>query len=185
MFWSKFFVPCTLSAVQSWTFRTKAPSAKTKLNLAGPQCFCLTNGSYNYAVLTNILIFLVKIFSNFESFVIFFFFFSANSERTRKQQSSLKPPTSCLTPLNHTTCGTILHAGLRSAAGVCRIMGEKYNAFLVHSYLTTFSFCRWTQSSHTPGQTTKSETSARSLVEFCELVDFLLDIVSLVSKIYT
>ncbi|XP_052002729.1 protein dopey-1 isoform X3 [Xyrauchen texanus] len=39
--------------------------------------------------------------------------------------------------------------------------------------------CRWTQSSHVPGQTMNSETSARSLVEFCELVDFLLDIVSL------
>lgn len=170
----------------SWTFRTKAPSAKTKLSLAGPYCFCLTNGSYNYAVLTNISIFSVSIFSIFK-FSIFcvVFIFPANSERTRKQQSSLKPPTSCLTPLNHTTCGTILHAGLRSAAGVCKIMGEKYNAFLVHSYLTSFSFCRWTQSSHTPGQTMKSETPARSLVEFCELVDFLLDIVSLVSKLYT
>uniref|UniRef100_A0A671RTL5 Protein dopey-1-like n=1 Tax=Sinocyclocheilus anshuiensis TaxID=1608454 RepID=A0A671RTL5_9TELE len=34
-------------------------------------------------------------------------------------------------------------------------------------------------SSHNPGKTMSSETSARSLVEFCELVDFLLDIVSL------
>nr|XP_055066452.1 protein dopey-1 isoform X3 [Misgurnus anguillicaudatus] len=39
--------------------------------------------------------------------------------------------------------------------------------------------CRWTQSSQVPGKNVKSETSARSLVEFCELVDFLLDIVSL------
>lgn len=44
-------------------------------------------------------------------------------------------------------------------------------------------FFRWTQSSHTPGQSLSSETSARSLVEFCELVDFLLDIVSLVGKL--
>ncbi|XP_052002728.1 protein dopey-1 isoform X2 [Xyrauchen texanus] len=42
--------------------------------------------------------------------------------------------------------------------------------------------CRWTQSSHVPGQTMNSETSARSLVEFCELVDFLLDIVSLPTR---
>lgn len=42
--------------------------------------------------------------------------------------------------------------------------------------------CRWTQSSHTPGQSLSSETSARSLVEFCELVDFLLDIVSLPTR---
>uniref|UniRef100_A0A8C0Y9X6 DOP1 leucine zipper like protein A n=1 Tax=Cyprinus carpio carpio TaxID=630221 RepID=A0A8C0Y9X6_CYPCA len=34
-------------------------------------------------------------------------------------------------------------------------------------------------SSHNPGKIMSSETSARSLVEFCELVDFLLDIVSL------
>ncbi|XP_051999915.1 protein dopey-1-like isoform X1 [Xyrauchen texanus] len=42
--------------------------------------------------------------------------------------------------------------------------------------------CRWTQSSHAPGQTLSSDTSARSLVEFCELVDFLLDIVSLPTR---
>ncbi len=53
------------------------------------------------------------------------------------------------------------------------------------SYLTSFCFCRWTQSSHNSGKTMSSETSARSLVEFCELVDFLLDIVSLVGKLYT
>uniref|UniRef100_A0A671RT25 Protein dopey-1-like n=1 Tax=Sinocyclocheilus anshuiensis TaxID=1608454 RepID=A0A671RT25_9TELE len=37
-------------------------------------------------------------------------------------------------------------------------------------------------SSHNPGKTMSSETSARSLVEFCELVDFLLDIVSLPTR---
>ncbi|XP_056618068.1 protein dopey-1 isoform X2 [Triplophysa dalaica] len=42
--------------------------------------------------------------------------------------------------------------------------------------------CRWTQSSHFPGHTVSSEMSARSLVEFCELVDFLLDIVSLPTR---
>lgn len=46
-----------------------------------------------------------------------------------------------------------------------------------------FSF-RWTQSSHFPGHTVSSEMSARSLVEFCELVDFLLDIVSLVGNLW-
>lgn len=68
---------------------------------------------------------------------------------------------------------------------MCRVMGEKYNAFFVHSCLTSFSFYRWTQNSHTTGQTMSSVTSTRSLVEFCELVDFLLDIVSLVGKLYT
>ncbi|XP_051576634.1 protein dopey-1-like isoform X4 [Myxocyprinus asiaticus] len=42
--------------------------------------------------------------------------------------------------------------------------------------------CRWTQSSHVPRQTLSSEMSVRSLVEFCELVDFLLDIVSLPTR---
>uniref|UniRef100_A0A8C1UU84 DOP1 leucine zipper like protein A n=1 Tax=Cyprinus carpio TaxID=7962 RepID=A0A8C1UU84_CYPCA len=37
-------------------------------------------------------------------------------------------------------------------------------------------------SSHNPGKTVSSEMSARSLVEFCELVDFLLDIVSLPTR---
>uniref|UniRef100_A0A8C1JV43 Protein dopey-1-like n=1 Tax=Cyprinus carpio TaxID=7962 RepID=A0A8C1JV43_CYPCA len=37
-------------------------------------------------------------------------------------------------------------------------------------------------SSHNPGKIMSSETSARSLVEFCELVDFLLDIVSLPTR---
>lgn len=125
----------------------------------------------------------LQIFQYLQLYLLSFVFFPANSERTRKQQSSLKPPTSCLTLLSPTTCGTILHAGLRNAAGVFRIM--VFNVFLVHSYLTSFSFCRWTQSSHTPGQTMRSETTARSLVEFCELVDFLLDIVSLVGKLYS
>uniref|UniRef100_A0A8C2CSN9 DOP1 leucine zipper like protein A n=1 Tax=Cyprinus carpio TaxID=7962 RepID=A0A8C2CSN9_CYPCA len=37
-------------------------------------------------------------------------------------------------------------------------------------------------SSHNPGKTVSSEMSTRSLVEFCELVDFLLDIVSLPTR---
>lgn len=64
-------------------------------------------------------------------------------------------------------------------------MGEKFNGFFVPFLFNLFSFCRWTQSSHNPGKTMSSEMSARSLVEFCELVDFLLDIVSLVGELYT
>lgn len=173
MFWSKCFAPCTLSAVLSWTFRTKTLIAKTKLSLAGLHCFYLTNSFTLYSC----------ILQPFQCKFILWCCFSANSERTRKRQSSLKPLTFCLTPLSPTTCGIILHAGLRSAAGVCGILGEKYNVFLFHTYLTSFSFCRWTQSSHNPGKIMSSETSARSLVEFCELVDFLLDIVSLVGKL--
>ncbi|TRY84642.1 hypothetical protein DNTS_001365 [Danionella cerebrum] len=42
--------------------------------------------------------------------------------------------------------------------------------------------CRWTQSSQPPARSTSSDTSAHLLVEFCELVDFLLDIVSLPTR---
>lgn len=132
------------------------------------------------------------------SLLIFWPSFSVNCERTRRRPSWLKQPISCSTRLSHTTCGTTLLAGSRSAAGLDDKPEPLAVRYELHhrrwTWISTITqtdpkiclWCRWTVNGSTraPRPAGSSDPLELSLVEFCQLVDFLLDIVSLVRSFY-
>lgn len=130
-------------------------------------------------------------------------FLLVNCERTKRQQSWLKQPTSSSTPLSLTTCGTTSLAGLKNAAG---LFPEMFSTIFVSLVSIILRFVRWKKhhtgflllllwadmkscflfrktasiSTNAARHAGSSDPPEPVLVEFCQLVDFLLDIVSLV-----
>lgn len=143
MSWLRCFGPSTHSAEQSWTCKTRVPSVKTTHTSAG-QCFLSVSVYFTRQVhlrcprqLPYLLssqrlkeeegFRLIYPYYRMKKMMLIFHSVLVNSERTRRQPSWLKRPTSCLTPLNLITCGTTSLAGSKSAAGVFLEMSASQN----------------------------------------------------------